>query len=933
MATVIKSLRVPKSRTLTVRGWTIGKAARFNRAELEEHRKRLLSDRQKLELENLRQEELRQLRAQIEILEKQKIAMENSIPEPQLYIGVSPLSRKPELFVSPPQSPEREQDILYPQAQLITLPPKSPDQPSELKSKSPKQAWGTNDAEESPSKEVEVLAVEYSPIPYMPTRQIASGSIQCRITLEIDYVDAVRDQTDVFVEELVDDLSRAAGISQRRVGVRSVDVEEAKENTMDNFAAVIVAMWIDPPGLSDELSALNAALSLMRQTKSRKSCLFTDSYHTFNLTSFESAQVSLYLRLKHGVKSSKNKLFKSPYKRLVREVEPKEPEQPKTSAYVPIITVPEPFKFQASKQLELRESIVQRKLREYKQDLKREEHMYRSKNFRAKPIPPSTMVPKYDNMVQEAKERREKLRDSLKNLNAFSESVRKQHHARSEDDNDITRLSSPKGPSQRLVDYISRYTVQQAERRRRDAEASRKQEEKMRCISGRRSVDIKEFKKLKGEGKLFNDTDRKQYVQKKARDYLTQSSMPPGMEARMIQRAMHKKEEHTKTREQERIQQLREKDCRKVRQVPDFSKLHAENEKALEKRAEQRKQKRLTKPKAFKLSERKRRPVPVWKGPKPFFARPYTPPAHKGDIQLTRSATLRIEASRNLLRKKKDEEIKLMKLIAKSEVAKNIPIKKDMKTSVRALVHTNGAVGKISQVHMQKRIEDAQRSMRETDLEYKTNIEVMKKKVRERPLLMERDKIKRDQRESRKKALISIKESLDQGGVKHIEKYFNWDELRDLGLEHWLDKPVIVPKRSRKKNNSPKAEKNKPDIKSAMKISRAKEPDIKSAMKISRAKEPDVKSAMKISRAKVSGTMENNSAESPLDVKTHEFKVISHFSNRKANSSVPAGVRVQSKDGKKNSAKFAGVEPVTANDDGDIDGQDWNDDSSNYSEV
>eukprot|EP00954_Amorphochlora_amoebiformis_P027278 1384546-Amorphochlora_amoeboformis.AAC.1 len=51
------------------------RAARFNRAELEEHRKRLLSDRQKLELENLRQEELRQLRAQIEILEKQKIGV------------------------------------------------------------------------------------------------------------------------------------------------------------------------------------------------------------------------------------------------------------------------------------------------------------------------------------------------------------------------------------------------------------------------------------------------------------------------------------------------------------------------------------------------------------------------------------------------------------------------------------------------------------------------------------------------------------------------------------------------------------------------------------------------------------------------------------------------------------------------------------------
>lgn len=81
-------------------------------------------------------------------------------------------------------------------------------------------------------------------------------------------------------------------------------------------------------------------------------------------------------------------------------------------------------------------------------------------------------------------------------------------------------------------------------------------------------------------------------------------------------------------------------------------------------------------------------------------------------------------------------------------------------------------------------IANAKELQREMTLEYKRSQQAMLKRVAQRPLLMEssgQDDLRRAR--ARKRALTAVKESLQKAGITDFSRYFDKDELEDLGLD------------------------------------------------------------------------------------------------------------------------------------------------------
>ena len=69
--------------------------------------------------------------------------------------------------------------------------------------------------------------------------------------------------------------------------------------------------------------------------------------------------------------------------------------------------------------------------------------------------------------------------------------------------------------------------------------------------------------------------------------------------------------------------------------------------------------------------------------------------------------------------------------------------------------------------------EEARRAMQERTREHKREVKAMKQRVKQRPLLLEREKHEQRRMRARKKALFAIKESLDKAGIKDYRQYFD----------------------------------------------------------------------------------------------------------------------------------------------------------------
>jgi len=83
---------------------------------------------------------------------------------------------------------------------------------------------------------------------------------------------------------------------------------------------------------------------------------------------------------------------------------------------------------------------------------------------------------------------------------------------------------------------------------------------------------------------------------------------------------------------------------------------------------------------------------------------------------------------------------------------------------------------------IKENVQNARKADREREEQYAETLAQIKVRVSQRPLLIETDKQEADKVEARRKALLSIKASLDKAGITDYKSYFDRDELEDMGL-------------------------------------------------------------------------------------------------------------------------------------------------------
>merc|ERR1712166_1374965 len=85
---------------------------------------------------------------------------------------------------------------------------------------------------------------------------------------------------------------------------------------------------------------------------------------------------------------------------------------------------------------------------------------------------------------------------------------------------------------------------------------------------------------------------------------------------------------------------------------------------------------------------------------------------------------------------------------------------------------------------IRRQAREGRRTDREREIAYKEDIKEMKAKVEsERALLMDSDRAQRERAKARMDGLRAIKTSLDAVGIKNYTRFFDDNEMADLGIK------------------------------------------------------------------------------------------------------------------------------------------------------
>jgi len=323
--------------------------------------------------------------------------------------------------------------------------------------------------------------------------------------------------------------------------------------------------------------------------------------------------------------------------------------------------------------------------------------------------------------------------------------------------------------------------------------------------------------------------ERQERLQRAAKKYLDQSALPPGLEARMLKRALAKKKKEDeeeaarKAAEEKLKEKIKDEEGAKIGEgsstsrVPDFKKIHERDERRRMKMAQKRAAERQkTVPMAFKLSKprkKKAQPQPRAVGKRASFKaesslRNSNPPKPK----LTKSVALKIRETNNKIVARFREEEQRKKELMNSTVAFNKCPSEEMRKAVKQHIKANRGNKLPHAAEIRRKTEQARREAAKSEQEYKRKMKEMKERISKRPLLMLQDKRERDRREARRQTLIKFKKSLEETGVRDQDqrRYFDIEELKDHGLAHWLDKkPLLSRHRRRGRKTGGKKNRNK----------------------------------------------------------------------------------------------------------------------------
>eukprot|EP00466_Bigelowiella_natans_P005046 jgi/Bigna1/71547/fgenesh1_pg.16_\ len=740
------------------------------------------------------------------------------------------------------------------------------------------------------------------------------GVVGCWLVLKVDYAHAIETQTNIFVEEIVEDLSRTSGIEEKRISIervgylsdesdevqdaaalrmrgrrphkanRSYAGEESKQHDEDeNSAQIYVEFWISrrkrrremkgsddhhdeenaTSSSSSSVSALHGAVDLLRQSRDAKSVMLTDTIHCVHLVALGSGQAEAYLQIHDEVSRAHRRGGKGNGSRGGDIAD----KSGSGKMFIPQMTVPKPFKFAATKKAKENTTTSQRNLQEYLLELREEERRNRQRRrFKAKPVPASTFVPKLKRMQEESEQRkatREKILQKKYDDAAARRRKRQQQQADggspviNEEDEEEEEEEEEGDLSQRLAQQIEMYNKRREKQRQYEVKHIVRTKKRQLKITKDRRRDIEDFVRTRESGKESKE-ERQERLQRAAKKYLDQSALPPGLEARMLKRALEKKKKEDeeeaarKAAEEKLKEKIKDEEGAKIGEgsstsrVPDFKKIHERDERRRMKMAQKRAAERQkTVPMAFKLSKprkKKAQPQPRAVGKRASFKaesslRNSNPPKPK----LTKSVALKIRETNNKIVARFREEEQRKKELMNSTVAFNKCPSEEMRKAVKQHIKANRGNKLPHAAEIRRKTEQARREAAKSEQEYKRKMKEMKERISKRPLLMlqpmfsmkrsntitlalaysavvstplssYQDKRERDRREARRQTLIKFKKSLEETGVRDQDqrRYFDIEELKDHGLAHWLDKkPLLSRHRRRGRKTGGKKNRNK----------------------------------------------------------------------------------------------------------------------------
>ena len=620
-----------------------------------------------------------------------------------------------------------------------------------------REAWGEETPADGPAAEDDEDEDEDE------EEEDGSRPVICWMELSHDYVDAIRDNIESYLEEVTSDIATSAGVDEERIVIFTAEAEGE-----DVFIEFSIGAKVPDDDDEDEdndsgevdaappRSALDACVDLYTQAQDPTSRI-RRGVHTQFLFGFGSDDVETYLEL------AGEEMRREEKKRL-----DKKPTTPKSSAWTPVITVPKPFAFKATTKALSKDTITKRRQKEYLQSLKDQEKRFRSMRFKARPVPPSTFLPKYKQMTEDRMDR-------TREVKALAEE--RKRAAMSDSGSGVI--------SARLEKQIRAYEARKRADRDRRTPLERKRDEQRKRNERRIQREIEELIHTKrGE----TPAQREARIRKSAREKLALSSYPPGLESHMIKQELLKKKKLEKKRREERARRREAARAKRARKIPDFDALHEEHSKTMSEAADKLKAElEMSRPVPFNLSQgsshRKYKPEPIPKWKRKVYVPPkdvVKPAKTTRSFQLMRQSAIgRLWA---LQKKAEDEE----KLVAQGTYARGARPSREVKQQVRSQVKSLGGTAALRRVKMKQRVEAAQQSLRTSVRDYASWVDSIKTKVQTRPLLMETEKHAQTRLDQRRKTLTSIKRSLEEAGVTEFHGFFNPEELEELGLSSWL---------------------------------------------------------------------------------------------------------------------------------------------------
>eukprot|EP01083_Nonionella_stella_P064047 166590_1 len=410
------------------------------------------------------------------------------------------------------------------------------------------------------------------------------------------------------------------------------------------------------------------------------------------------------------------------------------PEEPPPRKFVRRPRTP-PIKRMLARQAARPKSTISKKwFTDYMSELKDDQDKHLSYAFKAGEVPTSTMRPRFREMMRKREVRRLRIKQHSKELTlenqrpfSFTERDKKKALSRSKKDVEEEEALNFKFKASPVPEHVTQHIY---------------------------NAMVK-----------VSEEERKERIAASAHASLLKASLPPRMERWSSQ---------TKT---PIIYEEKRKPF-KSKSVPDFDKLHKAFEQSLH---NVKKTKEPVKTEEFNLSDRrestkkKSKDVEPERNMKSFAVHEYVPvenpPQHKSTLKTDlRDSTIKASIQ------KRDERIRM-----KREQEECIGrVSKTLKRKIRSLTTDNRR--SLRSKRLQDTLESAE-SMKAASKEYSLRIKHMRQRIEERPLLMEIGRQSLERARARRKALLTLKHTLDESGVRDYKKYFDEDELRDLDIQ------------------------------------------------------------------------------------------------------------------------------------------------------